>query len=66
MFSTLLPLVHFGKTMFADTTSNFTSYNITLMYSEPRLKIILKCRTYTLFLTQLAVDQVNHIKTSET
>ena len=48
---TLLQLCTFSKKMFGYTTYIFTSYNITLVYSKPRLKIFLKCRNCILFFT---------------
>ena len=54
----------FGNKMFDNTLSFFTSYNITLMYSETRLKNVLNYRTYILLLIQLAADQVNQISSS--
>ena len=48
--------------MFGHATSIISKYNITLMYSERMLKIVLKCRTYIFFLTQLAPVQVNQLE----
>ena len=36
----IVTISKFSQKMFGHTTSILTSYNITLMYSEPRLKIL--------------------------